>query len=119
MALGGVAELLFGVRAEGRSLEAIAEPLTAAKTKAKTKINRLRPGPGHGETFYSPGMVGTCSHSTPEDEGTREREVDALADAAREGGASPSRADLSKRVRAREWGPGRFDGALRDAVERG
>src|SRR4051812_109468 len=29
MALGGMAELLFGVRAEGRSLEAIAEPLSA------------------------------------------------------------------------------------------
>src|SRR4051794_24366100 len=63
MALGGVAELLFGVRAEGRSLEAIAEPLTAAKAKAK----RLRPGPGRGEMFYSPGMVGSCSHSTRED----------------------------------------------------
>jgi MFS family permease len=30
MALGGIAELLFGIRAEGRSLEAIAEPLTTA-----------------------------------------------------------------------------------------
>ncbi|WP_028060226.1 MFS transporter [Candidatus Solirubrobacter pratensis] len=114
MALGGVAELLFGVRAEGRSLEAIAEPLTAAKAKAK----RLRPGPGRGEMFYSPGMVGSCSHSTREDEGTREREVEALADAARDAGPA-TRADLSRRVHAREWGPGRFGGALRDAVERG
>jgi hypothetical protein len=112
MALGGTAELLFGVRAERRSLEAIAEPLTAAKEK-----RRLRPGPGRGETFYSPGMVGSCSHSTREDEGTREREVEALADAVRDGAAT--RSDLSRRVRAREWGPGRFGAALHDAVARG
>jgi MFS family permease len=31
MALGGIAELMWGVRAEGRSLEAIATPLTAAE----------------------------------------------------------------------------------------
>lgn len=31
MALGGIAELLVGVKAEGKSLEDIAEPLTAAK----------------------------------------------------------------------------------------
>jgi MFS family permease len=31
MAVGGIAELLFGVRAEGRSLEAIAEPLTSTR----------------------------------------------------------------------------------------
>jgi MFS family permease len=37
MALGGVAEIVFGVRAEGRPLEAIAEPLSAA--------GRFRPGP--------------------------------------------------------------------------
>jgi MFS family permease len=37
MALGGVAEIVFGVRAEGRPLEAIAEPLSAAR--------RFRPGP--------------------------------------------------------------------------
>jgi MFS family permease len=34
MALGGVAELLFGVRAEGQSLEDIATPLTAEEAEA-------------------------------------------------------------------------------------
>lgn len=34
MALGGVAELLFGVRAEGKSLESIAQPLTAEEADA-------------------------------------------------------------------------------------
>jgi MFS family permease len=35
MAVGGVAELLFGVRAEGRSLEGIAKPLTAMEAEAE------------------------------------------------------------------------------------
>src|SRR3954447_5284945 len=52
MAVGGLAELLFGVPAEGRALEAIAEPLSSAR--------RWRPGPGRGHAFSSPGMVGTC-----------------------------------------------------------
>jgi MFS family permease len=34
MALGGIAELLFGVRAEGKSLENIATPLTAEEAEA-------------------------------------------------------------------------------------
>jgi MFS family permease len=33
MAIGGIAEILFGVNAEGKSLESIAEPLTAAKNR--------------------------------------------------------------------------------------
>jgi MFS family permease len=61
MALGAVAELLFGVRAERRALEAIAEPLSSAR--------RWRPGPGRGDAFYSPGMVGTCIHAMPSERG--------------------------------------------------
>jgi hypothetical protein len=34
MILGGVAELIFGVKAEGQSLESIARPLTAAEGSA-------------------------------------------------------------------------------------
>jgi len=33
MAIGGVAEILFGVNAEGKSLESITEPLSAAKRR--------------------------------------------------------------------------------------
>jgi MFS family permease len=33
MAVGGVAEILFGVNAEGKALESIAQPLSAAKQK--------------------------------------------------------------------------------------
>ena len=35
MAIGGIAEIFFGVAAEGRTLESIAAPLTAAKRKIK------------------------------------------------------------------------------------
>lgn len=90
MALGGLAELLFGVRAEGRSLEAIARPLTveeadatmtgaapqpahAGSAERRDRIRRRntrrrehdRAGlrrfrPGPGSEFYSPAMVGTA-----------------------------------------------------------
>jgi MFS family permease len=110
MALGGIAELLFGIRAEGRSLEAIAEPLTTA--------SKLRPGPGSGDAFYSPGMSATCSHATHDRGESREREVEALAAAVSDGDAM-SRADLGRRVHAGEWGPGRFRSALRTAEARG
>ena len=42
MALGGVAEVLFGIAAERRSLEAIARPLTAIKHEAATVRERAR-----------------------------------------------------------------------------
>ncbi|MEA2341245.1 MAG: hypothetical protein QOG11_1322 [Solirubrobacteraceae bacterium] len=49
MALGGIAELLWGVRAEGRSLEAIAKPLTAEEAEAETAGAAPGPGPGRGD----------------------------------------------------------------------
>ena len=87
MALGGVAELLFGVRAEGKSLEDIAKPLTALEAEAQAALpsaadrvgepaaavppsarrirrrrERERSGarryrPGPGRSFTAPGMV--------------------------------------------------------------
>jgi MFS family permease len=53
MAIGGIAELLFGVRAEQRQLEDIAEPLTAEgdgggrrQKPDRSESSRLSPGPG-------------------------------------------------------------------------
>src|SRR3954451_14205595 len=90
MALGGVAELLFGVRAEQHSLEDIAKPLTAEEAerepgappaepetparrerddRVQRRANRRharetagarRFRPGPGASFYSPGMLGTA-----------------------------------------------------------
>jgi MFS family permease len=90
MALGGIAELLFGVRAEQRSLEDIATPLTAEEADAEPGAPRVEPAtheehgraarvqsradrrrtretagarrfrPGPGGSFYSPSMQGTA-----------------------------------------------------------
>jgi MFS family permease len=96
MALGGIAELFLGVRAEQRSLESIARPLTAEEldgaapepeldTPARTReervrsraarrsererhgLSRYRPGPGRGSAFYSPGMAGTAGAASRTD----------------------------------------------------
>jgi MFS family permease len=93
MALGGLAEIRFGVRAERRSLEAIARPLTAEAIegeppddrspearrvahardeRAQARIDRRRDRdgdgwrrwrPGPGSQFYSPGMQGTAGQA--------------------------------------------------------
>jgi hypothetical protein len=146
MALGGVAELFLGVRAENAQLEDIAKPLTAEEAehglpgaeqeqeqeqeqdesqqrwqqraerraaRDRTGRRRYRPGPGPGERFYSPGMVGTAYRSREAPPSRRDREIDAIAAALADG---PLRRDaLAQRVGARRWGPGRFQSALDEA----
>jgi MFS family permease len=157
MALGGVAELLFGVRAEGKSLEDIARPLTAEEADAALApagapspagrapaaepvspsaqridrrvaarrardgagLRRVRPGPG--STFGSPAMVGTAgtaSRYAAMAEQDLDREIEAIAEACA-GDESIEREELRRRLRAREWGPGRFGAALHAAAEEG
>jgi MFS family permease len=113
MAIGGIAELLFGVRSEQRSLEDIATPLSAGDGEAgerparpPRRTERYRPGPGRhrwqtGMSMPSPGpSVGL------------EREAQLIAEAVRERG-SATRLELERAVGARRWGPGRFGAALR------
>jgi hypothetical protein len=135
MAIGGIVELFFGVKAEQESLEDIAKPLTAEEAEegegpekerepadrerapdrdraaARARQRRYRPGPGRISS--SPGMW----VSTPT-EVALDREVEiierALADA-----ETLERRELAQRVGARFWGPGRFPAALREAVETG
>jgi MFS family permease len=142
MALGGIAELVFGVRAEGRSLESIARPLTAEELDAGPPpagpgderidrrgrerrrrecagLRRLRPGPG--TSFGSPGMLGTASTTSRfEAMAARDldREIDAISRASEERGPM-GRRELRRTVQGRAWGPGRFRGALREAVREG
>jgi MFS family permease len=148
MALGGVAELLWGVRAERRSLEAIARPLTAEEADgrleapAPTEVERerdervrervarraarnrsgarrLRPGPG--STFYSPAMVGTAGTTSRHEamaDVALDREIETLVRLVQELGATDAD-ELARRANARDWGPGRFHGALRAAVQEG
>jgi MFS family permease len=135
MAIGGIVELFFGIKAEQESLEDIAKPLTAEEAEREGKgegadepareraaapaapaasaASRRRYRPGPGRISSSPGMW----VSTPT-EVEYEREVAAieriLAD--RE---PTERRELAQLVGARRWGPGRFSAALREAVESG
>jgi len=141
MAIGGIAELLFGVRAEQKQLEQIAEPLTAEGAggavaegeetteseearerrqrveewgqRERSGLRRYRPGPGGLTT--SPGMRRAWTPETPAD---REREIEIIERALTERG-SANRRELARRVGGRYWGPGRFRGALREAVTEG
>jgi MFS family permease len=140
MAVGGIVELFFGVKAEQVALEDIAKPLTAQDAEAdsgrdrdeaaaapsaqrrerdlaraaaeRERRRRYRLGPGR--TFWSPGMP--VSAPTAEDE--FEREVSAIEQALADRGPTERR-ELSRLVGARLWGPGRFSAALGKAVESG
>ncbi|HEV7773734.1 MAG TPA: MFS transporter [Conexibacter sp.] len=127
MAIGGVAEIAFGVRAEQQSLEDIATPLTAQEAEAseedtdvkapapagapprRSRRDRYRFGPGTVRS--SPGMWA----SVPVAPVPFDHEVEAIVGALREHGPT-DRTTLARLVGARWWGPGRFRGALVDAV---
>jgi hypothetical protein len=153
MALGAVAEIAFGLRAENVALEDIATPLTAeddggerdaspeasadgaerereaqereerirarlARQRESARAGRARIRPGLGTDLYSPGMLGTASRWAPASEDDLDREIDVIARALDERGAT-GREELARAVGARYWGPGRFGRALREAVEEG
>jgi MFS family permease len=133
MAIGGLAEIFFGVKAERVPLEDIAKPLTAEDAegdepepegemehtpdRAREGRRRYRPGPGIDYPYYSPGMMGTAvRRPSPVSELTRE--VEAIGRAVDEGGPI-SREELARLVGARNWGPGRFSRALDEAFATG
>ena len=101
MALGGVTELFLGVKAEGKELEQIAEPLTAQKPHA-------------GWSRSSPGMA----VSAPIPPVALDREVAAIVGVLSERDVVERR-ELARLVGARRWGPGRFGSALTQAVRSG
>jgi MFS family permease len=122
MAVGGIIELMFGVKAEQVPLEDIAKPLTAEEAehmpdREREGRRRYRPGPGLEYPYYSPGLMGTSlRRPTPVSE--LQHEVEAIGRAVDEGGPI-SREELVRTVRARRWGPGRFGRALGEAVATG
>src|SRR4051794_10549252 len=149
MALGGIAELLFGVRAEGRSLEGIARPLTAveadggpgepvpadpaererddriharrARREERERRGLRRYRPGVGSSFYSPGMLGTAGTTSRYNamaEEDLDREIESLDNALHERGPANEH-ELEVFVHGEFWGPGRFEDALREAIEEG
>jgi hypothetical protein len=115
MLIGAVAELLFGVRAEQRSLEDIATPLSAEEAERRparrpAATRRYRPGPAQ-RGGYSPGMP--VSEPAPGVE--YGREVERIVQTLEERGPL-DRTELARAVGARYWGPGRFAAALREAI---
>jgi len=139
MAIGGIAELLFGVRAEKQSLESIAEPLTAQDadegdaaepderaTEAARREERLRSHrehertawrryrPGIGTNYGSPGWT-LISDEVPLELGP---EIDRIEKALEQKGPLDRRG-LAAAVNARRWGPGVFGRALNEAVASG
>ncbi|MEP6954588.1 MAG: MFS transporter, partial [Solirubrobacteraceae bacterium] len=159
MAVGGITEIFFGVKAEGQKLEDIAEPLTAEAARAsddsgdggaskdeteideparlrrerderirgrstatleRERAGRRRYRLGPGSASYAPGMsmLGTSFRSRQDTGSARDTEIDAISRALGEGGEM-TRQELARRVNARRWGPGRFRGALADALAEG
>jgi MFS family permease len=145
MAIGGIAELAFGVKAEQRQLEDIAEPLTAEGAPESEEAERERPGdeeaeraqrirrrtearelrertgrrryrPGPGRLGASRGL--TASAEEVDSGADLDREIAIIGRALEEHG-SANRRELARRVGARYWGPGRFRSALREAVAEG
>jgi MFS family permease len=139
MAVGGVVELILGVRAEQKSLEDIAQPLTAREAeegaggedeearrraeeterrhrarseRERAGLRRWRLGPG--TTSYSP-FLPPPGESRPE---WLDQEVAMIQRALEEHGELDRR-ELAHRIGARYWGPGRFRNALREAVAEG
>jgi MFS family permease len=149
MALGGIAEIFLGVKAEKTPLENIAKPLTAEEAEsgdlagdgedgdadeptdserrwqqrderrvARQRAQRYRPGPGPGDNFYSPGMLGTSLRTRTSSPAVQDEEIDAIVSALESSGPL-SREELGRRVDARRWGPGRFREALAAALDEG
>jgi MFS family permease len=138
MAIGGIAEILFGVEAAGEQLEDVAEPLSAAggggegggeheseagggdeeaepEPARKSPIRpgyRFRPGPGPLASARAMTLSG------PYPDVPLDREV-SLIDAALQDRGAANRKELRRRVGARYWGPGRFTAALHQAVAEG
>jgi MFS family permease len=112
MSIGGIAELLFGVRAEQKQLEEVAEPLSAEGVEGRRAPGRWRPGPGPLSSARAMGVSG------PHPPVPLDSEVSIIANALQEHG-SANRQELARRVGGRYWGPGRFREALHEAVSQG
>jgi MFS family permease len=136
MVAGGIVELALGVRAEQRSLEDIAKPLTAreaeegaeraapaqpdeSERRRRERFERERAGRrryrlGPGRTAYSPFVT----PSSVDDPTWLDEEIEIIRRAVEEHGEL-SRDELARRIGARYWGPGRFRAALRQAAIEG
>jgi MFS family permease len=136
MAVGGIAELLLGLRAEQTRLEEIAKPLTAtdeeerpedaeaarrreeAERRHRARLERERAGLRRYRPGFGPAYSPFFAHPAMQRPELLDREVEVISRALEEQGTL-GRDELARRVGARHWGPGRFRAALREAVAEG
>jgi MFS family permease len=148
MAIGGVAELFFGVKAAGKQLEDIAEPLSAAEAepggreelaaedmgrdedgkrraaqeRIRARIERRQQRERSGLRRYRPGPGGFPTARVPADAvpvaEVLDNEILAIQRALDEHGPT-ERQQLADLVGARYWGPGVFRETLREAIDDG
>jgi len=148
MAIGGIAELLFGVKAAGRQLEDIAQPLSAAEAepsgreelaaeaagrdqdsarraaqeRIRARIERRQQRERSGLRRYRPGPGGFPTARVPADAvpvaEVLDNEILAIQRALDEHGPT-ERQKLADLVGARYWGPGVFRETLREATADG
>ena len=121
MIAAGITELFLGVNAEQRSLEEVAQPLTAEDAEGDEPRRRepLRDRRRRSRTSYRPMYAPVQLESVrPESDTYLEREVEQIEGVLRERGPS-TREELAALVGARHWGPGRFRRALSSAVWEG
>jgi hypothetical protein len=99
--------------------ERIATRAASRRRRERRGLRRIRPG--LGGSFFSPGMVGTAGtasrYAAAADEAL-DREIEELVRILEEQGEL-DRAELARLLDSRLWGPGRFRGALRQAVGEG
>jgi MFS family permease len=105
MLAAGIIHRLLGVEAGGKSLEDVAAPLSAEEADESPESRERAASTDSAEGAAEPDPA-------------LEEEVEILVRALAEDGPT-DRSGLSRRVRARFWGPGRFRRAVRVAVERG
>jgi MFS family permease len=124
MAIGGIAELFFGVRAEGRSLEDIAKPMTAEEAeegrpeRIGRRVEHRELREQRGPRRFAPGRGAVARDDPGRFERTLDDEIAAIARAVAEHGTL-DRQQIADAVGARRWGPGRFGEALRAAAREG
>jgi sugar transport protein len=124
MVASGVVAAFLAVDAEGKQLEDIATPITAADAEKGAEAEREpaaavpahagRPGFGRGSSH---GWAPSASYSTTIDDDLRD-EVAAIERTLREHGTL-RREELKRRANTRYWGPGCFGKALNQALDAG
>jgi MFS family permease len=119
MLIGGVVQALFGVAAEQKPLEEVAEPILAedGSTEERAPERPRQPFPRYraGRAAWSPYQM---THIAQADDPLQAQEMERIAETLRKEGTAHWR-ELAHDVGASRWGPGRFRRAMHSAVEAG